>query len=272
MTTPRRIYIGFDDRESHFYELCKFSILEHASEPVEIIPMKHKDLRERGLFTRGFYTDGRTGQMIDEVDKRPFSTQFSHSRFLVPALEEHNWANKENRFVMFVDCDFIFTGDVIQAFKEAEANDKALSVVKHDFKPTSAKKMDNVEQHAYNKKLWSALMFFDVTHPRNHSLSKEDVNCTDGRLLHQFFWLAEDDIGSISEGWNFIPDHSETRVDVADIGAVHYTEGGPCLAGYEDCTLSEAYYWTEKLYYAKKYFETNQEEIMAMASARGVIK
>jgi len=257
----KRIYIGYDDRESHFYELCKFSILEHASEPIDIIPLKHKDLRSRGLFYRDWLIDNVKGQMIDLVDDRTFSTQFSHSRFLVPILDKILYPDdKDNRNVLFVDCDFIFTGDVVVAFNEAEEQNKPVSVVKHDFTPTNKIKMDNIEQAVYEKKLWSAFMFFNVD--ADTDLTVGYVNKADGRDLHQFDWLTHDDeIGSISEGWNFIPDHSEERVQPVDIGAVHFTEGGPCLEGYEECTLSFVYYRTEKEYFALKYFETHQHEI-----------
>jgi hypothetical protein len=261
----KRIYIGYDDRESHFYELCKFSILLHASEDVEIIPLKHKTLRDKGLFTRGWSIHGQTGQMVDEVDGRPFSTQFSHSRFLVPALEKDNWKNPVDRYAMFVDCDFIFSDDPIKAFEEAENEGKPVAVVKHDFTPQGDKKMDNVEQSRYEKKLWTSLMFFDVNSPWVHELTADVVNTEDGRWLHQFKWLESDDqIGSISEKWNFIPDHSEPRVPMEEVGAIHYTEGGPVLEGYEDCKHSELYYWVEKHYVKEWYLATHAAEIEQM--------
>jgi len=269
----KRIYIGYDDRESHFYELCKHSILEHASEPVDIIPLKHKDLRNRGLFTRGWTINGQNGQMSCNVDNRTFSVQFSHTRFLVPELDKILYPkDHDNRHVLFVDCDFIFTGDVILAFKEAEKQGKPVSVVKHNFVPTNTVKMDNIEQTRYEKKLWTAFMFFDVD--AETDLTVDYVNHEDGRNLHQFKWLVngDDDIGSISEGWNFIPDHSEERVAPADIGAVHYTEGGPCLEGYEDCTLAFVYYQAEKKYFALKYLETHQEEFHAARAQLAGIK
>ena len=42
--TPLKIFIGWDSREDIAYQVCKQSILNHASVPVDIIPLKLKQL------------------------------------------------------------------------------------------------------------------------------------------------------------------------------------------------------------------------------------
>ena len=42
---PLKIYIGYDSREDIAYQICRESILQTASVPVEIIPLKQKELK-----------------------------------------------------------------------------------------------------------------------------------------------------------------------------------------------------------------------------------
>ena len=67
------VYIGWDSREPIAADVCRHSILEHASIPVNIVMLKQEELRERGLYWR-------------DVDKLA-STEFTFTRFLVPELK-----------------------------------------------------------------------------------------------------------------------------------------------------------------------------------------
>jgi hypothetical protein len=217
-----RIYIGYDDREQVAYDVCKASILRRASIPVEVIPLKHQELRRKGLFSRTWRID-TGGQYYCEVDGRPFSTQFSHSRFLVPELARqagHEWA-------LFVDCDFLFLEDVAKLKAEANKN-YAVQCVQHDYRPNAGIKMDGMVQQPYNRKLWSSLMLFNVNNRWNEELTPQAVNTWDGRSLHTFSWIPDHMIGKLDMGWNWIPGHSDGKPK-----AVHFTEGMPFMPGYE---------------------------------------
>jgi hypothetical protein len=61
-----RIYIGWDSREDIAYQVARQSILENASIPVEVHPIKRDELIAEGLYTR-------------EVDPLA-STEFTYSR------------------------------------------------------------------------------------------------------------------------------------------------------------------------------------------------
>jgi hypothetical protein len=257
MTKEYHVFVGYDDREKEFYDLCEYSIQLNSKAKVHVHPVKHQELRNLGLLTRS-WTIEANGQFIDNSDKKPFSTQFSHSRFLVPSLAKRKGIKGH---VMFVDCDFLFLDDITKAFKEAEES-KGLPVyvVKHNYSPKNKVKMDNKQQVSYGKKLWSSCMIFDVDHPENFGLNPIAVNNADGNYLHTFQWLSSESmIGSLNERWNFIPDHSEERVAREAIGAIHYTEGGPCLPGYENCKYSEVYYNMKDEYiydtYVSKYMK-----------------
>lgn len=233
------VFIGFDERQPEAFKACKQSILENSAIcDVTIIPLKHKELREKGLFNRE-WTVKANGQYIDNVDGKPFSTQFSHTRFLVPHLSK----TLSDRFTVFVDSDFIFTTDIAYLVLDTvdPANQKPVYCVKHNYTPKTATKMDNCLQAFYNKKLWTSLLLFDNSFKETAEvLSPETVNREDGNWLHTFKWLGDDSkIGSINESWNYIPDHS--KISQAIPNAIHYTEGVPHMKGYEKCEFYEQY-------------------------------
>jgi len=72
---PITVYIGWDSREPIAAEVCRYSILKHASIPVDVQFLKQDDLRMRGFYSR-------------DVDALA-STEFTFTRFLVPALNNY---------------------------------------------------------------------------------------------------------------------------------------------------------------------------------------
>jgi hypothetical protein len=158
----------------------------------------------------------KDGSYTDKRDKRPFSTQFAHSRFLVPALAKKM---KLRGQALFIDCDFLFRDDINKLFDLTENNGCMVSVVKHDYTPDSEVKMDNCSQKAYQFKLWSAMMMFNLEEPKIYELLPVDkVNTLAGGALHRFLWISrshdvvQSEVGEIPEAWQFIPNHSEERV------------------------------------------------------------
>lgn len=222
-----KVYIGYDDREQVAYDVCKASILRRASIPVDIIPLNHRELRNKGLFTRPWKIEAG-GQYICEVDGRPFSTQFSHSRFLVPTLAREAGAE----LAIFVDADFLFLEDIARLMGEANKN-YAVQVCQHDYRPSAGIKMDGMVQQPYNRKLWSSLMLFNIGSRWNDELTPEAVNTWDGRSLHTFSWMPDHMIGKLDLAWNWIPGYSENKAK-----AVHFTEGMPFMPGYENAAYS----------------------------------
>ncbi len=86
-----KVFVGYDIREDIAYQVCEYSIKKH--QPLaEVIPLKQKELRECGVYTRA----------VDPLS----STEFTFTRFLVPYLADYQgWA-------VFIDCDFVFVDDV----------------------------------------------------------------------------------------------------------------------------------------------------------------
>lgn len=235
------VFVGYDPREDEAFEVCRHSILKRASEPTVVTKLKRSSLEKSGLYWRKSRVDA-DGQRWDTTDDSPFSTEFSFSRFLVPYIAR---SNNVHGWVMFVDCDFMFFDDVAKAFDEAENQNADLCVVKHNYVPASQRKMDNCIQQPYNKKLWSSFMLFNAWSTSCLRLTPEYVNGASGKNLHQLEWIDEDRVGSLGERWNWIPGVSPTTTDpkttTVDLGAVHWTEGGPCLPGYENVPFADNY-------------------------------
>lgn len=228
------VCIGYDPREWEAYLVCEDSLRRHAKAPVNVIKLDLGALREAGFYDRPYRVDER-GQMWDERDDRPFSVQFSFSRFLVPAIVKSGPA-------LFVDCDFVFRRDVGELFAKFDPQ-YAVQVVKHNHIPKTAVKMDGISQHAYARKNWSSCMLWNCGHHGNMALTVEAVNTKPGRDLHGFKWLPDCYIGEIPEAWNWLADASPTTEEgnPDDIAAIHYTSGGPWFAHMRDCPYAEVY-------------------------------
>lgn len=207
-----KIYIGWDSREDIAYQICRYSILTRQPK-ASVEPLKQHELREKGIYTRP----------VDYLA----STEFTFTRFLVPHLSEYKgWA-------VFVDCDFLWLGDIEQLFKLAD--DKyAVMVVKHDYTPEEGFKMDGKFQYAYPRKNWSSMILFNCAHPSNAVLTPDLVNSKQPSYLHRFQWLEDKDIGELDHEWNWLVNWYKEPKD-GKPKAIHYTEGGPWFPNYFHC-------------------------------------
>lgn len=225
-----RVYIGFDKRESVAWEICAESILANTSYPVQIVKLDQERLRMASMYRRQFYKEGE--QMIDAVDGLPFSTDFSFSRFLVPAL--CLWQGH----AIFVDSDFLFRDDIARLWG-MRSNSKPLQVVKNVYHPKKGRKMrDGVRQTDYPRKLWSSLMLWNCAHPKTQALTPYQVNFYPGPWLQQFKWLEDSDIGEIPSRWNWVNGAS----DAVEPAAIHFTEGTPDVPGMHDTPYADEWF------------------------------
>lgn len=212
-----RVYIGWDSREDIAYQVARRSLLDNASIPVEVIPIKLQELVESGLYTR-------------EIDPLA-TTEFTYSRFLTPHLAGfQGWA-------LFCDCDFLFFGDVADLGQYMD--DKlAVACVKHDYRPTNTTKMDGMQQTVYPRKNWSSFMLFNCAHPSTRKLSVECVNRESGAYLHRMQWAADDEIGGIPEEWNWLEGWCQKPAG-GKPKAVHFTNGGPWFEDWQDVDYAD---------------------------------
>ena len=233
---PLKVFVGWDSREDIAYQVCKQSILDHASVPVDIIPIKQFELRKAGAYTR-------------EIDALA-STEFTFTRFLVPHLA--NWKG----WALFIDCDFIFLNDIKKLFDQAN-NKYAVMCAQHDYNPKPGMKMDGQQQHIYPRKNWSSAVLFNCEHALNKShLQLEHVNDPkkDGKYFHRFSWLSDNKIGKLSHEWNWLVGWYKEPED-GKPSALHYTEGGPWFEQYKDCEYAKEWYQAKS-----NYFDTAMQE------------
>lgn len=237
-----RVFIGYDDREAVAYDVCYNSIRTRTKSKVSINKLDHRELRQQGIFKRPWLTESTTGNWRDLIDNKPFSTAFSHTRFLVPHLANYQgWA-------LFMDSDMIFRSDIQKLWNLFE--DKyAVMVVKHEHKPKHGMKMDGREQYAYPRKNWSSFIGFNCAHPSNKKLTPDYVNSADGGEMHRFEWLKDHEIGALPKTYNWIEGWSPVEFP-PDV--IHYTEGGPWFPECQDVLYAEE--WTQE--YEKTQRET----------------
>jgi hypothetical protein len=222
---PNTVYIGYDPKERVAYEVLKFTIERISVDNIRVIPITLDILRLMNMYWREHKEDGN--QKIDLVDGRPFSTEFSFSRFLVPALNMYEgWA-------LYMDCDMFVRTDINEIFEEYNLDYYPVYCVKHKYEPKDRVKMDKQVQLAYPRKNWSSLMLWNCSHPKNKELTVEKVNTMPGSWLHQFEWIGDkdSDIGGIDEEWNWLDNHSSSDIKPKN---VHFTTVGPIVTGKQN--------------------------------------
>jgi len=227
------VYIGWDSRESIAAEVCKYSILKHATIPVDVVFLKQDELKMRGWYSR-------------DVDKLA-STEFTFTRFLIPEL------NQFTGTAIFMDCDMLVLDDIATLLQQVKKS-KAVTCVHHDYTPEEGIKMDGQVQTVYPRKNWSSMVVWNCGHKANKHVTKELVNnpLTTGKYLHRFSWLLDKDIGSVGAEWNWLVGwYKESKTNKPSI--IHYTEGGPWFEDYQDCEYSDI--WNQ---YCEEYKESTK--------------
>jgi lipopolysaccharide biosynthesis glycosyltransferase len=136
-----------------------------------------------------------------------------------------------------MDCDVLVRTNLFRLFEYAQTQTKyAVLCVKHHHEPPAGVKMDGQEQTRYARKNWSSVMLFNLAHHANKELTPELVNTLPGRDLHRFCWLADDEIGELGPEWNYLVRHTKADVDPK---IVHFTDGYPLMAGYENDAFAD---------------------------------
>ena len=222
------VFIGYDDREHEAYEVCRYSILTRTDANVAIKPLKHLQLRAQGYFDRPWRID-EMGRYSDERDGKPFSTQFSHTRFLVPFLAK---AQGYTEWAIFMDCDMLVLDDIAKVVALADPH-YAVMCVQHLHEPSGEIKMDGQMQTRYRRKNWSSFVLWNLNHSSNSHLTQVAINNKPGGWLHAFSWLGSDEIGALPEEWNYLVGHSVIPEGKTP-KVIHYTEGGPWFVDKQD--------------------------------------
>jgi len=203
------LFVGFDPREAAVYHVFCQSVIEHASGPVQFIPLH--------------------SPMLDHFDgQQDASNAFVYSRYLIPYLQDYEG------FALFCDGDQHVMTDIYELYNLRDES-KAVQVVKHDYKTCSPRKYidtplanDNID---YPCKNWSSVMIFNCSHPSNKLLTREYVADTGG-IIHRFDWLNDDEIGELPLEWNHLvteyPENPQAKL-------YHHTLGSPGFEYYKEC-------------------------------------
>lgn len=210
-----KVFIGFDGRETAAYHVLTHSISARASIPVTIAPLMLSQLT--GIFQR---------------ERHPLqSTDFSFSRFLTPHLSDYTgWS-------LFMDSDMLMLDDIAKLWALRDER-YAVMVVKHTHVARETRKFLDEPQTKYEKKNWSSLILFN--NARCRALTPEYVNTASGLELHQFKWLATDElIGELPSRWNHLVGYDAPRKDAA---VVHHTLGGPYFEELRDCEYAQEWF------------------------------
>ena len=227
------IYVGYDSKEDIAYRVCKYSILKRSRSNIKIKSLKLYELVAKNLYKRD----------IDPLA----STEFTYSRFLVPALNNYDgWA-------VFCDCDFIFFEDISNILIDIDKS-KAVYCVQHDYTPKEKHKMDGQKQTIYPRKNWSSFILFNCSHPSNKKLSLDLVNSESGSFLHQFKWLEDNEIGSLDERWNWLEGWTSNHNNKKPF-AVHYTRGGPWFDEWQDVEFANEWIRERNEYLKTKFIK-----------------
>ena len=247
------IYIGYDPKEEIAFQTLVHSIQLTSTNPnINIIILDQTALRACGLYRRAWkyskvaqLADVWPDQKIDLFDNKPFSTDFSFTRFLIPHL------NQYEGLALFMDCDMMVRSDIMEIFTLYDDPVHAISCVWHEHEPKEKIKMNNQLQQNYSKKNWSSFVLWNCSHSAHANLTVDDVNTKSGWWLHNFRWLPkweEGDnkgfplIGQIPQDWNWLDGHSSSEIEAKN---VHFTTGGPWFDGWKPKTKQDSYYAEE---------------------------
>jgi hypothetical protein len=216
------IFIGYEPRESEAFAVCRHSLRRYAPDiPIHAIELE--EVREAGMYWRPM--SRRDGRLWDDISDAPCATEFAISRFLTPHMADTEWA-------LFMDSDVMSRSSVHELFGLADPQ-YAVMCVKHHHEPPPGLKMDGQLQTRYRRKNWSSVCLWNTRHPSNRKLTIEMINEVPGRDLHAFEWLRDEEIGGLPLEWNYLVGH--TRLKPEEIAKlVHFTDGIPSMAGYED--------------------------------------
>jgi len=207
------------------------TLINQSSIPLNIHPLALKTLR--CCYDEG-HKDG--------------SNQFIYSRFLTPFL-----SNFEG-FSVFFDGDMIVRRDPAELLKFFNPN-LAVSVVKHQYQTKFPVKYFGNVNEDYPRKNWSSVIVFNNAHPQNRILEPKFVQSKDGKFLHRFSWLDDNEIGELPVEWNWLVDEYDNNPRAS---LQHYTLGIPCISGFENC--DQAGLWFEAYDQLNRGFELRTYE------------
>jgi len=217
------VFVGYDPDEAVAFHVCANSIIRHATQPINIVPLALNLLND--------YTE-------THLDG---SNTFTYLRFLVPHLMAYQG------HAIYIDGDMVVLDDITKLDK-LFSDVFAVQVVKHDYQTTQSIKYFGAKNENYPRKNWSSVILWNCKHEANRLLTPGYVQQNTGAHLHRFTWLSDSKIGELPVEWNWLPDELGPN-DQAQL--LHYTLGIPCFDEYSPGLHTAE--WHHELALAKYY-------------------
>ncbi len=211
------IYAGFDPREEVGYHTFCSSVIQHSTFPVSITPL------HLPTFKWWYPPQQRDG-----------TNNFIYTRFLIPFLQDfRGWA-------IFADgADMVLRADIAELWALRDHN-KAVQVVKHDYKTRHPRKYRGTPMEAANEdypcKNWSSLMLINCNHFNWRTMTPEKVSRTPGSELHRFSFCKPECVGELPAEWNWLADEYGENPQAK---LLHWTAGIPAWKAYEHTPHAE---------------------------------
>lgn len=198
-----KVFTGFDARESAGWHVFVASLLITSKDYILMPP-----------FT-GMAGDG--------------TNDFSYGRFRVPRL--CHWAGP----AIYLDgADMLLRAPIDELMSLYDSR-YALQVVKHDYLTKHPRKYVGTPLEApnesYPRKNWSSVILFNCGHPA-HLKAWEALSGNDGRYLHRFSWLKDEEIGELPQEWNHLVGEQDFNPEAK---LAHFTLGIPGFTHYSFC-------------------------------------
>jgi hypothetical protein len=218
-----QLFAGYDLREAvGFHVFCQ-SIIDNASEPVNISPLSLSMLAK-------VYNGGA----------RDGTNEFIYSRFLIPYLCGYQGS------AIFMDgSDMLCKGDIAELWAMRDPW-KAVQVVKHDYRTKHPRKYVGSQIEAgnadYPKKNWSSVMIMNFQHYAWRNITPDMVAKVPGRYLHRFEFIEDRFVGELPAEWNWLADEYGENPDAK---LIHHTAGIPAFHHYKDTPHADE--WRECL-------------------------
>jgi hypothetical protein len=216
-----KVFIGWDPEHAEAAEVCRHSLLKHATMPVQVVFLKQSELRDAGHYWR------------DHDDQA--ATEYTYTRYLVPHLMDYSG------LALYVDAGFVFLDDVRQLFQNFDSR-ATVHVVKHQYKPKNTTKLTDKAQHVYPRKNWSSLVLWNCGHKDLRGLTAEAVSTQTVSWLHRLEFVPSSTVHSLGPEWNWLVGWYHEPDDGAP-KALNFTEGGPWLKNYQQCEYG--WYWSQ---------------------------
>ena len=91
----------------------------------------------------------------------------------------------------------------------------------------------------YPRKQWSSVMIMNCMHMSWRQITPEAVQTMTGSQLHQFSWLADNQIGELPKVWNWLSDEDGPNPDAK---LLHFTAGVPLMPRHSTVAHADDYW------------------------------